>query len=203
MTHVQTFIHDPASYVHRSRLDDTLTAQLMPSLLDCRRSKRRLSDHVAATSGLEAVDYGCFESEPYRLALASSEVLTALMKYIGLAFASSHLTQVIHRDEVKAWKQATGQEGYEFAIKRAPLLVGASQDTVNRPTEIEPAGKRWLCKCLSGAPRGVIQRLRLKFSPETTLTVHANVSPDAATAFSLAKRLLVRELNPELSQCLF
>jgi len=180
-----TFNFAAAADVHPERLPGGAAGAAVRRLLASRTGVRRLSLHLGWVLNGENPPFCFAEFEDHRLraALMPRELLEKVVSHLGLALNHRRVARQIGRAQVQALRAALGAEGYEFALRRAPFLLGAEEwarlpvppdsppyqggDTGGVPTaaEVRECGLRGLAACVLGAPPGLTARLLLKLPP--------------------------------------
>lgn len=168
------------------------------------RAESRLGEAVLRHWELDAKPCFDFDRPAHRLALVDRGPLERLAYLAGLARHADAISRTLERDKVLELRRQLGEEGYRFAVFRAPLLAGSLGADASGvpaagpwPVRAMAAGLRMLAECLSGAPAGLVARAALKFPRMDAhlLASRAGFSPVEAYA-RLFRRILVKEIDP-------
>lgn len=120
----------PTRFVHPSHLDQARFGTLIRRLNAVPRCRADLDDYLL--DGLALRDGGCtdFAAPITRLLLLDNEALARLCLYLGLVVQGDALRRELDGQRLRQIRALIGDNAYEFAYKRAPLL--------GRPPTIEP-----------------------------------------------------------------
>ncbi|CAM2005073.1 SctK family type III secretion system sorting platform protein [Acanthopleuribacter pedis] len=217
-TELLPLIHEfntlPTRYMHRSWLEGVVDAGLFERLQSHPAAERKLAKHMLAHYGL--ADDFCynFEASSRRLALFAPENLIQSAKLAGIALNAPKIQKVILKHEVLAMRRDLGDDGYQFALKKASFLLGNLEFPVPRQTDdqtlaeyTDACGKHLLNACFYGEPTSVIQRLQFKFPKGEGLDLDPSqrVSDKQRawrnlkkeSAWRIIKKILTHEVNPQ------
>jgi hypothetical protein len=191
----------PIQYIHSSWLTRLPSGFIMERLRHCQRTAHRLSRYLLSRFGLEDQYWFEFTDPVNRIALLNSPSLIKLVFYTGLTLNADPIRRAVGRCEVVNFKAAIGEEGYLFAVKRAPFLwlTPENADTLpSNPNQLHQhlisAGIAYLDNIFYHHSPALTQRLWWKFpkswhcSPSSLQTVKQE-----AIALLLCK--LVKELE--------
>lgn len=181
----------------------------MPKIKQSRAARHRLSKYLLKHKGLRDRYFYEFEEVRLRLALIDGETLQKLFLFAGSGLFSSELNKVIAKDRVHSIKNAIGEDGYFFACKRAPLLMGIkpwvqiSGDWEEFSREhFFACGKRCFEMAFSNVEDAVSDRVKLKFPQDVQWNFKIQVSEEEkAKAWSYLLKILLKEVNKEYSSC--
>lgn len=198
-----------AADVHPSHLGHDFDSALFKRLCRSPRAGAQLSDWIVRQFQLDPGGHWDFMETRLRLALLPIETLERLTRLLGLAALHRDVAHVVRGPQIRALRESLGDADYEFAVKRASLLVRQIPAELKPQSLIDDAvrqvadhGQRALAWCLSGAPQAVIERLALKLPPNSQLHVQSPPSTDAMeTVCRLAHRIIAFEVAPELAPC--
>lgn len=195
----------PALDIHPDHLADLIAPTQLATIASSRRGERELSSFISKRFELGQPGWWDVSDVGMRLALLDRPRLTRLVRMLGAAVLCHPIARVIAKEPLRQLKSALGGSLYEFAVKRAPFLVGSAAEdggtslTADPSRRVTEQGVRCLASCWVGAPRALTERVALKLSPEAELEDQA--APSRESMLRLAIRLLSREVAPELKPC--
>jgi hypothetical protein len=185
----------PAAYADPERLaalwPGELDAAQWRRLLEARRLKCRLSEHLIERFGLATDSCWDFAPPRRRLALLSAAELTRIARFAGCFLNARAITKVITRSAVQELRRQIGDDAYIFAVKRATFLAPPEIADAPPPAPgvVEQEGFACLSHWLVGEPFAVAARVRLKLPlpgiPELPPPV-----PDVALAAQVLDKVL-------------
>lgn len=186
----------PLDYVHDSWLSTLPDGDLLAKLRSSRRVKARLSRHLLSQLKLEGHYWFDFGQPGARLTLLDSEQLLKLVFYCGLTLDATRVQQTVLRQEVLRIKNAIGEPGYQFALKRAPHIgpLPASlvpQDPYSNDfyRHATICGTRCLGVAVSRFNRALTHRLLLKLPAVWQEVFEAATQTETADALPAAELL--------------
>jgi hypothetical protein len=189
------FNFEPLAYADPSRLhelDRSLPAAVWQRLALTPRLAGRLSRLLLERHQLASEPWWDFAAPLRRLALLDHDGLFRLARHVGALLYARAIPRVISRDLLVALRRQLGEDGYAFAVKRAPFLGAAIERPA--PTDLAAAidrdGLSCLAAWLAGEPRAIAERVRLKFPPATALD-----RPERALAGEAGQRVLMKVLR--------
>jgi hypothetical protein len=201
----------PARFIHDSWISELaewgVDKRLFHTLRDGSRAEVRLSRLILMKRGVHQDYFFDFQEPPKRLALLDGNTLQKLLFYTGLTLSARSISREIERTKVAALKKVLGEPAYLFAMKKAPLLIG-SQDFTDvtlgepeaLPSILSERGTHCLKSCFGEAPPSLTQRMLLKLPRKfsTYWTTEETLSQEiSAGAWSILKRVLLQEVNPQ------
>lgn len=190
----------PTRYIHVSWLEDFVGA-METDIREIWKNSPRAEKHCAALI-IKTFCHGFvydFSDNLRRVALLPSAGLARLIVYTGLAANAYSIMQTLSGRHIKTLSNAFGQQAYEFAVTRAPLLAGPRRfdylkphrmDGDPQPGDILESGRQCLQICLQGSPTPLLQRLRLKFPRN----MHWDFTPRSDDAIKTACRRLIQKI---------
>lgn len=209
MQMVHRFQFRPATYMDQGYFRDWLPTESLPQLLASSRGEQRLSELIQQRFAL-AGDYADFAQPRLRLALLDAATWNRLLAVAAPTMVSPLVAREIRRDAVLSWKQALGDTGYLFAVKRASTLI-PQQTLAEVLNEFDttaaksPDRLRWrpLELCFSGEPAALVNRIRIKFPREAELNFTRPVDASRKeAAWRILKKLLLSEVDASWTQWL-
>lgn len=190
----------PGGYAHASWLEEHLRPEIYNALRKSHRGMRGLSRVLLRQNDLQ--DKYCYDfySPVLRLALLPPDLLGKLTLYSGLALNHRQLAALVDRQTLATIKQQVGESAYRFAVKRAPLLLGA-ESAWQRPWNgrgdfgafAAQNGVALFLSLFHEAPPAVTLRLALKFPKKTVQG--AVVHRPGQNQWQLFKRILFSEVD--------
>ncbi|PTY00937.1 hypothetical protein DB346_15125 [Verrucomicrobia bacterium LW23] len=172
------------------------------------RGRKALSVWILRKLQLADRPWASFEVSTSRLALLPAPVLRRAALLAGACVCSKEIARIISRDELNELKAAIGDETRTFALKTAPIMLGAPP-----PVEgVQPAkpgtaalvlatARRMLELAFSGESPIVLQRLRLKFPVGETPDFAPVALAEKARAAAYLTRIVTRHLAPDWAPC--
>jgi hypothetical protein len=125
----------PIQYIHTSWLTTLPAGSMMERLRHCQRTAHRLSHYLLAHFKLENQYWFEFTNPVNRIALLNRDSLIKLVFYTGLTLSADAIRRAVRGCDVVNLKNAIGEEGYFFAVKRAPFFWPALEDVHTLPTD--------------------------------------------------------------------
>ena len=164
---VYDFNFRPGTYVDPSWIADTVEPAVWTRLAGCARAEPKLSRYILERFELADRFWSDFSAPALRLALLEPGVLRRVALFTGLALSGASLRRIVLGAEVRRLKQEIGEDGYSFAVKRAPFLVGDIAGRVpagagGSRSDFEGLGAGCLAAALAGHGPAVTLRLLLK-----------------------------------------
>lgn len=217
-TELLSLIHEfntlPTRYMHPSWLEGVVDADLFQRLRGTPAAERKLSQHLLNHYGLSDEYCYNFETSSRRLALFAPEHLIQSANLAGIALNAPKIQKVILKHEVLAMRRDLGEDGYRFALKKAPFLLGNLEFPVPRQTDeqslpeyTEVCGRQLLHACFYGEPTSIIQRLQFKFPKNGGLDLDPNQrvgdkqrawrNLKKESAWRIIKKILTHEVHPQ------
>jgi hypothetical protein len=191
----------PTRYIHASWLPD-LVGAAREDIQIVWQKNIRAEKHCAALI-IKSFCHGFiydFSDSFRQVALMPAAALARLMVYTGLAIHARSIKNSISGPYHKHLSVAFGPEAYEFAVNRAPLLVGSypfgflkpkhADESDPQPGDILESGRRCLQTGLEGSPKPLVRRLCLKFPKN----MHWEFKPLSNEAVITACRRLVQKI---------
>lgn len=201
----------PASWIHESWIEGTPKASWFGRLKPSARARRRLSLLILREHGLEGTWCFDFREASRRVALLDGETLERLALFTGIALDASRISKIIDRDSVLRLKNGIGDDGYRFALKRAPFLLNAAAVPGPAGEPVDPSrfrehalsrGMAGLEACLAGEPAALVRRFRLKLPRRWPERPSGEVPDGGKDAWwPLVRKVLLKEVAPEWSPC--
>jgi hypothetical protein len=125
----------PIQYIHPSWLITLPNSFILERLRHCQRTAHRLSRYLLTHFELDDQYWFAFTNPIHRIALLNSSSLIKLVFYTGLTLNADPIRRAVGRCEVVNLKKAIGEEGYLFAVKRAPFLWPTPKNVDTLPTD--------------------------------------------------------------------
>ena len=194
----------PADYIHKSWIDSFISPILYKKITQSKIGRETLSQWILVQNNLKRNYYYDFIDPLFRLALLPPEMIKKLSLYCGIALNHKNITSVIDKRKKEKILVSIGQDGYQFGIKIAPLLVGNRVNPV--PLAIKVGFKKHMEKCgaaylLSGfshTPKSLFKRLVLKLPKDTSFNKDlSSQNKDNKYNLLLLKRILKYGINSE------
>lgn len=169
-----SFNRRPAAYIDPARLaadEPSLPVETWRRLLATPRLSSRLSQRILVRYGLVGRELWDFEPRGRRLALLDVTTLRQIAVRAGALLHAKAIRHVVLRDRVLAVRALLGEDGHNFALKRAPFLSLPARlpDPQDPAAVIERDGLSCLAAWLAREPEALAQRVRLRFPPGTAL----------------------------------
>lgn len=112
----------PLRYLHPSRMEALPHRTLIERLRAAPGTEAPLNRHLLRHFRLEGRYHFDFSTPALRLALLDQVALERLLLFIGITFEAENLRKKIRRSEITQLQDTIGEDGYRFALKRAPFL---------------------------------------------------------------------------------
>ncbi|NJN46701.1 MAG: SctK family type III secretion system sorting platform protein [Candidatus Competibacteraceae bacterium] len=198
-----TFNFHPVAYLHDSWFDTLPYGDLMRRLRTMPRAAPQVSRHLLQALGLEQDYWYDFSDRRTRLALLNGPTLERLFLYLGLTLRSTELRGELLGERLRPIKQAVGEDGFAFAVKRAPFLGGLPDfsfepETDDPHTRFSLIGARF---CADQLPaEALLKRMALKLPVAWSSLLTANPQPSPVTidpSLPPLLRKLIKELMPK------
>lgn len=148
----------PSQYIHSSWLTTLPAGFIMERLRHCQRTAHRLSRYLLAHFGLENQYWFEFTDPIHRIALLNSHHLIKLVFYTGLTLNADPIRRAVGRCEVVNLKAAIGEEGYLFAVKRAPFIWPTSENRGALPTDTDRLRHHFISRGIAYLDNAFYQR---------------------------------------------
>ena len=200
----------PTRYMHPdwlSRLAPQLSEEWFRRLSANPRSERRLSRFILERLNISEHPFHDFEDPSHRFALLDSESLADLLFHTGVALCATTIAHQVERKKVMVLKSAIGDRAYQFALKRAPFLLGPVPPApcrVNDPADLPllaiQCGVHCLRACYEGMAPSFTDRMLLKLPLEYRLYWEAEESlflGKARQAEGILRKVLLHEVKQE------
>ena len=194
----------PANYIHESWIKSFISTILLKKITESKRGREILSQWILAQNNLNQDYYYNFTDPLLRLALLPSEMMNKISLYCGIALNHKNITGIIDKRKREKIVESIGQDGYQFGIKIAPLLVGNRTNPVSLSIKggfkkhLEKCGATYLLYGFSRAPRPLFKRLTLKLPKD--ISFNQNLSSQSKKNnynLLLFKKILKYGINPE------
>jgi hypothetical protein len=172
LLHFLRFLYEPASYLHRSRMDEVFPERdLVRALAQTRRGWLRLNAMILKHFNLDRFSGSGPSLLPrQRLIFAKPSLLLRLARMAGALLCADAVQRVVLRKEREALVNTIGAEAYHFSLRRslffAPLLFPLPQKrfaAMSLPKRAAAAGKWCVTACLDGLSADATHRFLLKF----------------------------------------
>ncbi|HET6468610.1 MAG TPA: SctK family type III secretion system sorting platform protein [Geminicoccaceae bacterium] len=189
------FNYRPLAYADPTRVA-ALASELPPSVWQRLRATPRVAGRLSRLlleqHGLAGEAWWDFTAPLRRLALLDGAELLRLARYAGALLHTEAIRRVIGREVLLLLRRQLGEEGYAFALKRAPFIAvaPARPAPTDLPAAIDRDGQSCLAAWLGAEPRAVAERVRLKFPPAGALD-----APEPALAGEAGKKVLAKVLR--------
>ena len=203
------FLFFPNRYVHPSWREEMMQAPLWELLGATPRTEGRLAAFVADRAGLSLPATLAFDSPPARFCLLPWEAIEKIAHRTGLVLNAARFGKVIDGKLVARIRRDLGNEAYEFALRRAPLITTQSDPlapdfAAEEPlgAALERSGLNYIGLALAGVAAELRARLRLKLPKVHAPLLDApqgGIAPEAAWQ---VVRKVVRETEPRWSASL-
>jgi hypothetical protein len=192
----------PAAYANPGWFSTLVPGHLFGRLSKSRRGLSRLSGLLLQAHGLDKTAWYDFNLPQWRFALLPPQVINTLVTYGGLALAHRRIATMVDKAALARLKGSIGERAYQFALKRASLMVGRQRgvdmdglDLDDPGGQVRQMGATYFLGQFNNAPMAIAGRLAFKFAPDMAGAA-VNRSPDE-TAWSLFRRILIHEINPQ------
>lgn len=193
---------------------------LLQAVLDCPRGLARLNRNLhLLVQGYESpISFHYDFRKPWsRLGLLEPGTMRILADRFGLGLHWNEISRSIDAHTVSLLKQRFGEDGYQFAVKRAPFMVGNLANYLSRELALDldselsgialckrigTHGRRGLAINFCGAPEGLVLRTVLKL-PAGYLRVPLESPPRTVLAAvrTLLQKILLKEVAPQWQPC--
>lgn len=181
---------------------------LLESTMASTRGRKRLNAMLPTLLNDIPADWFLDFMEPRtRLALLDVSTLQRLAMHLGLAANAKAVAQCIMRPQVQAIKEAYGEDGYQFAVKRAPFLtvdcstlLPEPETVCDLPERIHQQGHMGIALCFAQEPKQLRQWIELTLPKEFTRTPDKGAA-NADAIWTVIRRLLTKEVAPEWAPC--
>lgn len=204
---IYQFNLDLVGYLHEDWIGDYfphVSRSLFALLVKHPRSRRQLSEILRHR--LNVHDFPDFEQPPQRLALLDPEPLCKVLFYVGIALHAPFISHQVQRTKVLALRSGLGNEGYLFALKRAPFLLDLKafpamkfEDFSDLPSLLSRRALICLKIHLQDAPPSVYRRMVLKLPKSFTQSDEEDTllpsQWDRAKVELLFKKVLLQEVD--------
>lgn len=206
---IYSFNHSPGDYIHWSYIKDPVIKRLKDQVAQSKPVSKRLSSYLLDKMGLAGRYFYDFEEVRLRLALVDGDTLQKLFLFAGAGLYSEKINKIIAKNSVLAVKDAIGEDGYFFASKRAPLLMGI-KPWVQLTGDWEECsrehffalGKRCFEMAFAHEDAALIDRVKLKFPADVQWNFDLEVSEEEGKkAWAYLLKILLKEINKEYSTC--
>ncbi|CAM2065483.1 SctK family type III secretion system sorting platform protein [Sulfidibacter corallicola] len=194
----------PTRYIHASWVEELLPSNLYGMLRDNPRTEQRLADTILNRLDLKDQFWFDFEQPHRRLALIDADDLINAAYYAGIALNGPSIAAAISRQDVLFVRESIGEESYQFAIKKAPFLVGRwplrlpDQVGFDFDAHVRNCGMLALAACFADEPPALIQRLQLKFPKGKGLKLYKNPwAKEKDRARRMFHKILIHEVAPQ------
>lgn len=193
----------PACYIHRTWVEHLATPELFEALKLQPRARARLSRMLLSEYGLERAYCFDFEEKRRRVALVDGPTLEKLLWFAGIVLNAAKIVRTVDRASVLMYRKALGSEGYFFAVKRAPFLVGPHATALGESDSgddfrmhIMSCGAACLAACMAGDPPALKDRLRLKLPKEYASHFRGLIRSERKreTAWTVLRKVLTKEV---------
>ncbi len=206
---IVAFNYFPVRVAHPSHFEHFLTpgTPWLSSLLAYPNSCRRLMERLPRKSGYKENIWD-FSDPRLRLALLESNHLESILYHAGAALLHEEISKEIARPKLTDLIQRYGKDLYEFAVKKAPVLVGSPKVFPVFPLPeslvagVEQAGRTLFEYCFQKQPDSFLHRLELRF-PAGWKWDWSGQQPEivSETAWKWLHRIAVREVAVEAAPC--
>ena len=203
------FVFFPNRYVHPSWREEMLQAPLWELLGANPRTEGRLAAFVTERAGLSLSAAPAFDTPQARFCLLPWPAIEKIALRIGLVLNAARFGKLIDGKLVARIRRDLGNEAYEFALRRAPLITTQTDPlapdlAAETPLggAIERSGINYIGLALAGVAPELRTRLRLKlpkFHAPLLDAPQGTIAPEAAWQ---VVRKVVRETEPRWSASL-
>ncbi len=195
----------PAVYIHPTWVADEVDYCLFFRLAQSQRGMVKLSQWILDKHQLSHDAHLDFGDPLFRLALLPPEMMLSFTLYCGIALNHSSIIAVIDRDERQDIITSIGMDGYHFAVKSAPLLMGENEtfaashhSRVDRKTYYQHCGAAYLLSSFTHAPRALLQRLCFKFPKDINQQQHLFlINQSVRYRWPFLKRIFLHVIDPK------
>ena len=201
---IYTFNICPAKYIHVSWIDHIIKGVFFERLRKNKRAEKRISSLILERFELEGKYFFDFEEQCRRLALIDLESLSNLVFFAGTALNAKRLSGIIERETLLSLKKDIGEKVYQFALKRAPILIGRveapfvmEQQSSGYRQHIMQCGMKCLKACFDGEPAALTKRLLFKLHSRFSQDFEEQVQDiEKDRAWNIMRKILLMEVNP-------
>jgi hypothetical protein len=197
------FVFFPNRYVHQSWREEMLQAPLWELLGANPRTEGRLAAFVTERAGLSLPGALAFDTPQARFCLLSWEAIEKIARRTGLVLNAARVGKLIDGKLVARIRRDLGNDAYEFALRRAPLITTQTDPlapdlAADAPlgAELERSGLNYIGLALAGVAAELRTRLRIKLPKVHAQLLDApqgGIAPEAAWQ---VVRKVVRETEP-------
>ena len=179
-------------------------------LLNSRRGRGRLAHWVMTQREFDAVGFWDFANPRRRLALLQPSELSELIRYVGTAVHANQIARTIDRNSLTQYRETLGEPLYNFAVKRAPLLIRKMPEGLATPRESNQQIVQWISAtgqscvnfCLRSEPADLRTRMELALPAAEGKELDVEVTEELQeSVWNLTKRILLTEIAPQLRSC--
>jgi len=170
---VDEFNRLPSRYLHPTWARGWLPEAVWESLQNHKAVEKRLSRLILRRFGLQDSFIFDFDDPLRRLALLAAPDLGRLLMYTGICLNAGFIARTVGRESVVRIKTAIGEQGYRFALRKAPFLIGRMRFSLAGDLPAENFGHRisscgiiCLLTAFSEQPDALKKRLALKLPRE-------------------------------------
>lgn len=167
-----SFLYDPFSYIHRSRLRELCSpTTVLDRIAATVAGRRKLNNFLMTKFDLNGSSIAQFGQPRHRLLFLPSRVLQTLVHYAGVTIFNRQLHLVVLKAERQRLEKRLGPTIYRFGLRQAaffqPSDLPFELEDVSGSDLLEKilnAGKFCLLACLSDLSEEFQKRFLLKFS---------------------------------------
>ena len=203
------FVFFPNRYIHESWRSEMMQQPVWQLLAGCERSEGRLAAFVSDRAALPPPAAVAFDTPQARFCLLPWSAVERIALRTGLVLNAARLGKLIDGRLVARIRRDLGDEAYDFALRRAPLITTQSDPlapelVAETPLgeQLERSGINYIGLALARIAPDLRARFRLRLPK-----VHAplfdtptgETSPEAAWQ---VVRKVVREVDPQWSASL-
>jgi hypothetical protein len=203
------FVFFPNRYIHASWREEMLQEPIWELLGADPRTEGRLAAFVTERAGLSLPETIAFDSPQARFCLLPWSAIEKIARRTGLVLNAARFGKVIDGKLVARIRRDLGNEAYEFALRRAPLITTQTDplapdlaDEAPLGAALERSGLNYIGLALPGVAPELRTRLRLKLPKVHAPLLDAPqgvITPEAAWQ---VVRKVVRETEPRWSASL-
>jgi hypothetical protein len=198
------FLFFPNRYLHDSWRADMMPPPLWELLAGSERTEGRLASFVLNRTGLSLPTTAAFDSPQARFCLLPWDVILKVAQRTGLVLNAARLGKTIDGRLVARIRRDLGNEAYEFALRRAPLITTQTDPLApdlasDAPLgeQLERSGINYIGLALTGIAPELKARFRLKLPKSHASLVGAPQGDTAPEAAWQVVRKVVREAEPQ------
>ncbi len=205
-------------YAHSSWLSNLfpdVPSEMWNSLKMNRGCARYFSKQLASKINIadEEVDFYDFEKPEHRFVLLPLQEVMDLLFFSGLARAFKNISSIVDRGSILRIKETIGERGYNFALKKAPFILGnfipsvelEINENTNPEQEIIKAGIACLKTLLADMSPAALKKFFLKlpvYFEKEWEAIHALDAPIDSLKHFL-RRVLLHEVGYRWANLLF